>query len=40
MILDKKMKETATNPELKKTGKIWDEIKNLVASELEIVLSP
>ena len=40
MLLNKKMKEAATNCGFEETGKIRLEIINLQASELEIVLSP
>jgi excinuclease ABC subunit B len=39
-ILNKRMKDAATNLEFEEAGKIRDEIRNLEASELEIVLNP
>ena len=38
--LNKRMKDAATNLEFEEAGKIRDEIRNLEASELEIVLNP
>ena len=39
-MLNKRMKDAATNLEFEEAGKIRDEIRNLEASELEIVLNP
>jgi excinuclease ABC subunit B len=39
-VLNKRMKDAATNLEFEEAGKIRDEIRNLEASELEIVLNP
>ncbi len=39
-MLNKRMKDSATNLEFEEAGKIRDEIRNLEASELEIVLNP
>ena len=38
--LNKRMKDAATNLEFEEAAKIRDEIRNLEASELEIVLNP
>ena len=39
-VLNRKMKEAATNLEFEEAAKIRDEIRKLEASELEIVLNP
>ncbi|XOJ72965.1 excinuclease ABC subunit UvrB [Candidatus Pelagibacter sp. Uisw_114] len=39
-MLNKRMRDAATNLEFEEAGKIRDEIRNLEASELEIVLNP
>jgi excinuclease ABC subunit B len=39
-VLDKKMKEAATNLEFEEAAKIRDEIRKLEATDLEIVLNP
>ena len=39
-MLNKRMKDAATNLEFEEAGKIRDEIRNLEASELEIILNP